>query len=82
MTTPLKENGNILFDLVKFQCQIIYQNISAINKGEFAKILHLLMTHFSSINCVIQNRPCMNYHIRYIPRDSEAKTESMLFLTK
>ena len=82
MSIPLKETGNILFDLIKFQCQIIYSNISAINKNEFATIRHLLMTHFSSIYCTIQNKKPTNYYFRYIPKDSDAKTESSLFLSK
>ncbi|MCQ2816244.1 MAG: hypothetical protein MJ252_03155 [archaeon] len=82
MSNRLRENGNILFDLIKFQCQIIYCNISAINKNEFTKIRHLLMTNFPYINCSIQKRKPTNYYFRYIPKDSDAKTESTLFLSK
>ena len=62
----LNENGNILYDLIRFRCEIDFYNVSGFNFAFTEEIKTLLISEISTISYLTNNNTQVNkYYMKY-----------------
>lgn len=81
----LNENGNILYDLIRFLCEIDFYNVSGFNFAFTEEIKTLLISEITTITYLTNKNTQVNkYYIKYITPKSRppSPTDTSLSLQK